>query len=442
MLAANGFIMSEQSVDSVGRNQCLQCARWLLVGIPLAIAMGCCGAFFLWALEMVAGWRQAQSFFIYGLPLAGLLVYGLYQGFGPDLAAGNQRILQAVENPEVQVPLRLMPLILVTTLITHLFGGSAGREGTAIQMGGSLAGAWGRWLGFDAVARRALLLAGMATGFAAVFGTPLTGAVFAFEILRSRLFRWDYALLCVLLAWLADAVCHLFPIQHITYSLRPFTEALASVGGLQWSLGFKFALAALAFGLVARGFIAAAQALKSGAHKWIQPAWIVPIIGGLLVLLISYGLGTRDYLGLGVWSADPEVITICSAFHQGGADTYSWLWKAVLTVVTLSLGFKGGEVTPLFFIGATLGNSLAISLGLPVDWLAGLGMVAVFAAATHAPLACCVLSGELFGWGNLVCFIPIVYLAHYCSGPINIYQKQRSVNWLEAKLKTCCSPRR
>ena len=245
--------MSEQSVDSVGRNQCLQCARWLLLGIPLAIAMGCCGAFFLWALEMVAGWRQAQSFFIYGLPLAGLLVYGLYQGFGPDLAAGNQRILQAVENPEVQVPLRLMPLILVTTLITHLFGGSAGREGTAIQMGGSLAGAWGRRLGFDAVARRALLLAGMATGFAAVFGTPLTGAVFAFEILRSRQFRWDYALLCVFLAWLADAVCHLFPIQHITYSLRPLTEALASVGGLQWSLGFQFALAGVAVGWVARG---------------------------------------------------------------------------------------------------------------------------------------------------------------------------------------------
>lgn len=412
-----------------------QMLRLLMWGIPVAVLMGTLGAFFLWALDFVAALRHAHVKFIYCLPLAGIAIYALYARYGASLAAGNQRILEAVEDPEVKVPLRLAPLILLTTLMTHLFGGSAGREGTALQMGGSLAGAWGDSMRLNATERKGLLLAGMAAGFAAVFGTPATGAFFAFEILRTRQFRCDLLLLCLALAFLADWVCHLFPIQHVGYHIEALAQPLFALSGFNALFWVKLLLVALAFGLIARSFIWSGQQIKVTATKWIRPPWLIPVMGGLGVLLICYCLGRLDYLGLGVQSPDPEAVTICSAFQAGGADPLSWFWKALLTIVTLSLGFKGGGVTPLFFIGATLGNSLAVVLGLPIDLLAGLGMVAVFAAATHAPLACCIMSVELFGWESLGYFVAVIYLANYCSGPVNIYQKQRPLTWLDVKLK-------
>ncbi|HEX2532109.1 MAG TPA: chloride channel protein, partial [Chitinophagaceae bacterium] len=178
------------------------------------------------------------------------------------------------------------------------------------------------------------------------------------------------------------------------------------------------------FGLVSRLFIRLSHAVRDGAARYLPGPWLPPLAGGALVIGISYALGTFDYLGLGV--VHPEGgVSIVSAFHPGGADTWSWFWKGLLTAITLNTGFKGGEVTPLFFIGATLGNTLALISGAPVDLLAGLGFIAVFAGATNTPLACTLMGVELFGTGPVVYYAAACFAAYYFSGNVGIYNAQR-----------------
>jgi H+/Cl- antiporter ClcA len=165
--------------------------------------------------------------------------------------------------------------------------------------------------------------------------------------------------------------------------------------------------------------------IKQYAQRYIQPAWLIPAVGGVIIIALCWLLGTRDYLGLGVTSQTPSGVSIVNAFHAGGADSWSWLWKLLFTAITLGMGFKGGEVTPLFFIGATLGNTLALLLGAPVDLFAGLGFIAVFAGATNTPIACTLMGVELFGSSHVLYFAVACFTAYYFSGHSGIYKAQR-----------------
>jgi H+/Cl- antiporter ClcA len=314
----------------------------------------------------------------------------------------------------------MAPLILLGTLATHLCGGSAGREGTALQMGGSIAAAFARFVKADADAMRLLLMAGVAAGFGSIFGTPIAGAVFALEVLVVGRMQYDALIQCFIASLVAHWTCGAWGIHHTHYHVN----VASGLSPDFWLFG-KVLVAAFAFGLAGRLFTGLSHWLGDFFKRRIPRAELRPMVGGLLVIGLFFLTGTTDYLGLGVLGNRPDAITLPAMFTAQEIPASAWLWKLVFTVVTLSAGFKGGEVTPLFFIGAALGNSLAIALGAPVDLFAALGFVAIFAAATNTPLASILLGMELFGAGNGLYLATACIIAYRFSGHRGIYTAQR-----------------
>ena len=367
----------------------LHLVRWVLIITPLAVLVGSASAGFLWLLESATRLRLAHGWLLFFLPLAGLALAWVYRQVGKSVEGGNNLILDQIHQPGGGVPKRMAPLILFATVATHLFGGSAGREGTAVQMGGSIAsgvlGIYRRWFTLYEGDTRLILMAGVSAGFASVFGTPLAGAIFAMEVLTIGQLNYK-ALLPVLIAALAgDATCRGLGAHHTAFNILYGTAGTGF--SLEPLLLLKVCVAAIAFGLVAWFFSEAYHLASKWFEAAISNSLFRPVAGGLMLIGLTYLLGTRDYLGLGD-IGHAGAVTLTSAFEPGGATPWSWFWKLVFTVITLSCGFKGGEVTPLFFIGATLGNAMATLLGAPVDLFAGLGFIAVFAAAANTPLAC------------------------------------------------------
>ena len=402
--------------------------RWSLLVLPVSVAVGAMVAFFLWLLEAATQVRHANLWLIGLLPVAGVGIYWLYSRYGKNTEAGNNLIMDEIHEPGGGIPFRMAPLVLITTVITHLFGGSAGREGTAVQMGGSVADYFAKKFGLRHEDKRILLMAGMAAGFGAVFGTPVTGAIFALEVLAVGRIKYDALMPCLIASLVADIVCTSFPISHTHYHIGySAKEAVGALSFIHFDLVLllKVLIAGACFGLASYGFAELSHRLKATSQQWISRKWMIPVVGAVLVLGISGLLGTTDYLGLGVSSPKEDGVSIMSAFSEGGADTFSWFWKLLLTAITLSLGFKGGEVTPLFFIGATLGNTLAVLSGAPVDLFAGLGFIAVFAGATNTPLACTMMGIELFGAENAIYYGIACFTAYYFSGHTGIYTSQR-----------------
>ncbi|HZZ72378.1 MAG TPA: voltage-gated chloride channel family protein [Pirellulales bacterium] len=401
--------------------------KWVLLGGILGLIVGSACALFLWLLEEVTEIRWAHPALLFGLPVAGLCIGLLYHLWGRSVEAGNNLIMDEIHEPGGGVPARMAPFVLLGTIVTHLFGGSAGREGTAIQMGGSIASVLGR--AYRRLAPhdiRTLLMAGVAAGFGGVFGTPLTGAVFALEVLAIGRLSYEALVPCLIASVVSDWACQAWGIHHTEYhvaSLRALQTA--QIANLDWLLVAKVAVAALAFGLTSMLFAEATHGLSRVWKRLIARPYLRPIAGGLCVIGLTYALGTRDYLGLGISSPDPQAVTIVSCFAAGGAHAWSWLAKLIFTAVTLSSGFKGGEVTPLFFVGAALGNTLAGLLGAPVDLFAALGFVAVFSGATNTPLACTLMGVELFGPQHVVYVAVACFLAYLMSGHRGIYTAQR-----------------
>jgi H+/Cl- antiporter ClcA len=401
-----------------------QLAWWSLLAVPVAILAGSASALFLWALDKVTQERWDHPWLLYGLPVGGVAVGLLYHLYGRKAEAGNNLILEEIHEPGGGVPTRMAPLVLVGTLITHLFGGSAGREGTALQMGGSLAAGFGRLFRIRPEDRRVLLLAGVAAGFGSVFGTPLTGALFAMEVIVVGKLQYDALLPVLVASVVGDFTCSAWGVHHAVYHIG-FADSTERFAKLTPRLVGAAIMAGIAFGLVGRLFAELTHALHDYFRRLIPYAPLRPALGAALVILLTWTVGTRDYLGIGVFSPDPHGVSILAAFTPSGATPFSWGWKLIFTAVTLAAGFKGGEVTPLFFIGATLGHTLGAVMGVPVDLFAGLGFIAVFAGAANTPLACTVMGIELFGSPYLVYYAIACFLAYYFSGHSSIYLSQR-----------------
>jgi len=402
--------------------------RWTLIAIAVSAITGSLVALFLWSLDQATQTRWQHPWLLYLLPVAGIGIHFLYKLWGKNAEAGNNLIMDEIHEPGRGVPARMAPLVILTTVVTHLFGGSAGREGTAVQVGGSMAGLLGRWLRLTKDDTRIMLMCGIAGGFGAVFGTPVAGTVFALEVLAIGRIRYNALIPCFITAVFSDVVCTSLQIHHTHYSIsyipgeRQFFFLHADLVML-----LKVIVAGAAFGLCGRLFAGLSHAIKRCANQYIKVKWLIPVVGGMMVIGLTWLAGTSDYLGIGVTAPSPGGISIVNAFHAGGANSMSWLWKLVFTAVTLGMCFKGGEVTPLFFIGATLGNTFAMLAGAPVDLFAGLGFIAVFAGATNTPLACALMGVELFGGGNVLYYAVACFTAYYFSGHSGIYSAQRSV---------------
>jgi len=403
--------------------------RWTLLTLPVAIATGSAIALFLWLLNWAIHFRFEHTWLLFLLPLAGIAIYFIYKTIGQSSEKGNNLVMEEIHQPGGGVPAPMAPVILFTTVMTHFFGGSAGREGTAVQIGGSIAGWCARRFGLSADETKIILTAGIAAGFGAVFGTPLTGAIFAMEVLAIGSIRYNALLPALIASVIGDLTVSAWGIHHHAYHIDiiPHTAYwLSEYLPVDLALLGKIIIASAGFGLASLLFATSVTQVKKLAAKFIRIPWLIPVIGGLIIIGLTYLIGKPDYLSLGVDAEYPGAITIPTAFNTGGADTWSWLWKTIYTAITLGTGFKGGEVTPLFYIGATLGNTLSGLLNAPVSLFAALGLIAVFAGATNTPLACTIMGAELFGSEYLLFFAVACFTAYLFSGKSGIYSAQRT----------------
>ena len=414
---------SKTNKQSPIKTTLIQYLRLALFIVSVAIVIGSIVAFFLWLLNTAIHFRFAHTWLLYLLPLAGLLIHFIYQWMGKSSEKGNNLIIEQIHQEGGGVPKRMAPIILLTTIITHLFGGSAGREGTAVQIGGSVANMFAAWFKLEGKDLRLMLTAGVAAGFGAVFGTPFTGAIFAVEVLALGSIKYDALLPGLLAAFIGDITVGLWQVTHTRYHI----DIIAHPVGLftfNALLSGKVIIASIAFGLASLLFIVMVHQIKNVLLKLFKYKWMMPVFGGLIIIALTLIIGKPDYLSLGIDAEYPGAVTIPSAFHIAGSYPFSWLWKTIYTTITLATGFKGGEVTPLFYIGATLGNTLSGLMNAPVSLFAALGFIAVFSGATNTPVACTVMGMELFGPEHALLFALACFTAYLFSGHGGIYSAQ------------------
>ena len=397
--------------------------KWLVISILTIGLIGTATAWFLIALDFVTIWRTDHIWVVNFLPLIGLGIGYAYQYFGPTVQKGNNLILETHQAEETTssssntstsikpIPLLMAPLVFISTLLTHIGGGSAGREGTAVQMGGAIADQFTTLFKLSSAERKTILIMGVSAGFAAVFGTPWAAAVFALEIMSFKKIKFENIIPSFIAAFGAHYICLAWMVKHTAYSIDIIPSISAST--ISWTI-----LAGLIFGLAALLFIYTGKFFETLFAK-IKFEPMRPFIGGIIIALFIVVANSTKYIGLGI----PSIV---DAFNEP-AGSFDFALKILLTSLTLSAGFKGGEVTPLFFIGAALGNILIWFIPFPMALLAGMGFVAVFAGATHCVIASIIMGMELFGIqaGIYVGLASIV--AYFASGMNGIYSAKLKI---------------
>ena len=396
--------------------------EWAGLGAAAGALCGVASAVFLVALEHATVYRTAHSWLVYLLPLAGLVIGLVYERWGKPIAPGTSLIIDSIHEATPQIPLRMAPMVLAGTVLTHFFGGSAGREGTAVQMGASLADAVAHRLGVSRGRRRQLLAAGIAGGFGSVFGTPVAGTIFGLEVVAIGRMEYDALFPALVAALLGDYVTRRLGVVHTAYPAVGHTSFTALVAAKLVVIGLAMAGATVAF-------IELTHALKKHLSKIRLPLRMA--LGGAVVVALwrlfeGLSMNGSDYLGLGV-------PTIVRAFSDPELPSYAFALKLLLTAITIGAGFLGGEVTPLFFVGATLGSVLARFLGLPIELGATVGIAAVFGAAANTPLALSIMAVELCGAEALPHVLVVSAIAYLASGHRSIYPSQlrrgKKIGW-------------
>ena len=385
--------------------------RWIAIGIGVGVVAGLASTVLLASLTWATDSRVDHGWIVWFLPLAGLTMGCLYHYTGGRSAEGNNLIIDEIDEPDAGVPRRMAPLIFASTLLTQLFGGSAGREGTGVQLSVSLNDSIARVLPFSRTDRRIVMIAAMSAGFGALFGVPLAGAVFGLEVRNTGRLRFEALVPCLAGSIVGDLVVRGLGIEH---------EATPALARIDTGIGtvLRVAVLGVAFGLVGAVFILATRALKALGARVLPWAPSRPLVGGVLILGLMVAVSTREYLGLS--------LPIASSALAGNETSGSvFALKLLFTVVTLGTGFYGGEVTPLFVIGAALGAALAPAVGLPIAFGAALGYVAVFAGAANVPLTCTIMAVELFGADALLPALIACVIAYLFSTHRSIYGRRR-----------------
>ncbi len=383
----------------------------MLLGSLVGVMCGAASALFLWLLERATEFRTGHEVIVYTLPLAGLVIGWVYERFGQSIKAGNNLVIDTIHDEGPEIPARMAPMVLVGTVLTHVFGGSAGREGTAVQMGASMADWLSHRLRVSKPMRRQLLVAGVAGGFGSIFGTPIAGVVFALEVVVVGRIEYDALMPALAASIIGDMTTRALGIEHTHYPSAPYVA-------LTPTLLLKWLVFAAAVALVTVAFIELTHVIKKRGEMYIPRLPLRMFVGGLIVVVLWKIVGTSDYLGLGV----PMIVR---AFEDPNFLVYAFALKLLFTAVTLGAGFLGGEVTPLFFVGAALGSVLARLLGIPIELGAGVGLAAVFAASANTPLALSLMAMELIGAAAFPHVVIVCVCAFLFTGQRSIYSARR-----------------
>ena len=382
--------------------------KWSLLALMVGLIGGLLGAFFHHALHFVTHIRLEHTWLIFLLPVAGLLSVGVYRIFGLRNNRGTNEIIDAVLEGRQVSPL-VAPVIFLATSITHLFGGSAGREGAALQLGGSVASWLGRLLKLRDEEKKVLVMAGMSAVFAGLFGTPLTATIFCMEFESVGILFSPALLPCYLAAFTASSVSARLGVHAETFALDQFVEFTAITN-------MQVLVLALAVGVLGILMCWVFHKAEHLAAHYLPNPWIRIVVGGALVAVMTLLVGDQRYNGAGMDMALGAV--------AGSADWYDFLLKMLFTAVTLSVGFKGGEIVPTFCIGATFGCVLGGILGLDPGVAGALGLVGLFCCATNSPIASIILSIEMFGSTNVYLFAFVCVIAFVISGNWSLYSSQ------------------
>lgn len=385
--------------------------QWIWLGAAVGVACGAASALFLTLLERATQLRESHEYIVYALPVAGVVIGSIYERWGKPIAGGNNLVLDTIHEDTPQIPLRMAPMVLIGTVLTHVFGGSAGREGTAVQMGASLADEISHRLGVSKETRRQLLAAGIAGGFGSVFGTPIAGTIFGMEVVAIGRIGYDALLPALIASVVGDFVTRALGVSHTPYPAIAPVELTPLVFAKLAVMGIAMALATIAF-------VELTHRSKRLLEAKVPRLPIRMFLGGAAIVVMWKLVGTSDYLGLGV----PMIVR---SFSDPNLPWFAFALKLGFTAVTLSAGFLGGEVTPLFFVGATLGSVFARVLGLPIELGAGVGIAAVFGAAANTPIALSIMAVELLGAPAFPHVMIVTVIAFLLSGHRGIYPAQR-----------------
>ena len=383
--------------------------KWLLAGLIIVAVGGLVGALFHMSVEAVTELRLENEWLIWLLPLGGLVIAGLYTV--SHVSLDTNIVIHAVQEREMISPL-MAPLIFITSTVSHLFGASVGREGAALQIGGSIGCTYGRIARLDEADMHIVVMAGMSAVFAAVFGTPVTAVFFSLEVAAVGIMYYAGLLPCLTAALTASGIARAF-------GLSSFDFHLAAVPALDIASACQ--TAALGLGCAALGmlFCAALEGFAKSAGRLVKNPYLRIFAGGLLIALATAAVGTRDYNGAGT-----EIIYAAVA---GSARPWAFVLKLIFTVICVGVGYKGGEIVPTLFIGACFGCTVGPLIGMDAGFAAALCMVGLFCAMVNCPIASIVLSIELFGAQALPLFAIVCVLSYMLSGSFSLYRQQRVV---------------
>lgn len=384
--------------------------KWVLISLVLGSICGMVGALFHHAIDYVTEIREIHNVFIYLMPLGGLLIVFLYHRVGLHNEPGTNTIIQSVRQQE-KVPRILAPAIFLATVITHLVGGSSGREGAALQIGGSIGTTLGRFMKVDKKDMSILVMCGMSAVFSALFGTPLTATIFSMEVISVGVLYYSALLPCLCSSLVAFFVAQIFGCASVKYQISEVM--IINLHTFIYLLGLSLCIA-----IVSIMFVLLMHYSHKMFHKYFSNPYVRVIVGSVIIMLLVLLCG-KDYLGAGMNMVDKAM------YEQ--VRSYDFIFKAVFTAITIGCGFKGGEIVPSFFIGATLGYTIGNFIGIDPHVCASLGMVGMFCCVINSPITSLILGIEIFGSQNILTFAIVIAFCYVLSGYFSLYHAQKFV---------------
>ena len=385
--------------------------KWMGLSVLTGLVVGGASAVFAGCIKAATEYRDTHNWIFMLLPVAGVLIVFMYEKIGRQDGGTNQ-VLATIKSKD-DVPFLSAPLIFVSTLLTHLTGGSAGREGASIQFGGSI----GNWLGklahLDEFDHHVMIMCGMSAAFAAVFGTPMAAAVFAMEVVSVGVMYYTALVPCIIASLIASGFA-------ASMGINPEAFHVTSIPALTIESGIKMGIVALCCAGLSILFCMALNGISAFYAKYLKNGYVRVVVASVAIIVITKLLGTTDYMGAGTG-------LIAQAIEHGNVRTLDFFWKLVLTVLTMRAGFRGGEIVPSFCIGATFGCVLGHILGLSPSICAASGMVALFCGVTNCPLTSILIAFELFGFEGVSYYLIAVSISYAASGYYGLYKDQTIV---------------
>ncbi len=392
-------------------HRALVSVKWVIFAILVGTVVGLCGSAFYFGMSYVTSLRTAHSWLIFLLPVGGLVIVGLYHLFHDEKDTGTNLVISAIHSGD-ELPFRMAPLIFVSTLITHLFGGSAGREGAALQMGGSIGNALGRLFRFDEKDKHVMIMCGMSAAFSALFGTPMAAAIFPMEMVSVGVMYYIALVPCVISSLVAHGIAVSFGVSNELFLIGevPAFGILSSV---------KISMLAILCALVSILFCVILHQTEYLYKKLFKNPYLRVFAGGCLVVLLTCLVGSQSYNGTGI-----NIIENCI---NGTVRPEAFLLKMIFTALTLGAGYKGGEIVPSFFTGAAFGCLFGNLLGFSPTLCTAVGMTSVFCGVTNSPITSLLISFELFGYDGMPYFLLATAFSYMLSGYFGLYRSQKIV---------------